>query len=82
MDQEKKIFPGDGMNSLQDFILSRWPGAVVEFTWMNAHGEPSVMMHIRDMCGDMWHGLGSFHVMQDGKEVAAAQIFMHEKIFQ
>ena len=82
MDQGKTIFPGDGMNSLTDFILSRWPGAVVEFSWMNAHAEPSVMMHIRDMAGDMWYGLGSFHIMSNGEKVCSAQIFIHQKIFQ
>jgi len=78
---QPEVFLGDGMVSLQELISGRWPGAVLSFTWMNAHAEPDVMMHIRDLAGDKWSGLGSFHIVQNGEEVAAAQIFVNMKYF-
>jgi hypothetical protein len=77
---QPEIFLGSGMDELKNLISKTFPGAVLEFSWLNGYdGGNTTGMQFRDFAGNRFDALGSFTVVTDGEKKAVAQLFLNMK---
>jgi hypothetical protein len=73
------LFLGEGMGSLKELILSKYPGAVIEFDFKRPDGQTSHGVKYTDWEGKTFNALGHFRILHDGKPVLIAQTFVNMK---
>ncbi len=76
---EPELFLGEGMASLKETILKKYPGAVIEHSWYPGHNNPGLAgMKYRDSDGLVYYSFGHFKILHEGNQVAKVIIYVNE----
>jgi hypothetical protein len=74
---QPELYEGEGMASLKETILKRWPSAVISHSWYPGHNHPGLAgMKYKDSDGKIYYSCGHFTITNEGEQVAKIIIYI------